>query len=25
LPYSLHVVTVFCCSEDEKYIDEDFF
>jgi hypothetical protein len=25
LPYSLHVVTVFYCSEDEKYIDEDFF
>jgi hypothetical protein len=25
LPYSLHVVAMFCCSEDEEYIDEDFF
>jgi hypothetical protein len=24
-PYSLHVVAMFCCSEDEEYIDEDFF
>jgi hypothetical protein len=21
----LHVVAMFCCSEDEEYIDEDFF
>jgi hypothetical protein len=25
LPYSLHVVAMFCCSEDEEYVDEDFF
>jgi hypothetical protein len=25
LPYSLHIVAMFCCSEDEEYIDEDFF
>ncbi len=25
LPYSLHVVAVICCSEDEEYVDEDFF
>jgi hypothetical protein len=25
LPYSLDVVAMFCCSEDEEYIDEDFF
>jgi hypothetical protein len=25
LSYSLHVVTMSCCSEDEEYFDEDFF
>jgi hypothetical protein len=25
LPYSLHVVAMICCSEDEEYVDEDFF
>jgi hypothetical protein len=25
LPYPLHVVAMFCCSEDEEYVDEDFF
>jgi hypothetical protein len=25
LPYSLHGVAMFCCSEDEEYVDEDFF
>jgi hypothetical protein len=25
LPCSLHVVAMFCCSEDEEYVDEDFF
>jgi hypothetical protein len=25
LPYSLHVVAMFCGSEDEEYVDEDFF
>jgi hypothetical protein len=25
LPYSLHVVAMFYCSEDEEYVDEDFF
>jgi hypothetical protein len=25
LPYSLHVVAMFCCSEDEEYVDENFF
>jgi hypothetical protein len=25
LPYSMHVVAMFCCSEDEEYVDEDFF
>jgi hypothetical protein len=25
LPHSLHVVAMFCCSEDEEYVDEDFF
>jgi hypothetical protein len=23
--YSLHGVAMFCCSEDEEYVDEDFF
>jgi hypothetical protein len=25
LPYSLHGVAMFFCSEDEEYVDEDFF
>jgi hypothetical protein len=25
LPYSLHIAAIFYCSEDEEYIDEDFF
>jgi hypothetical protein len=25
LPYSLHVVAVICCSDDEEYFGEDFF
>jgi hypothetical protein len=25
LPYYLHVVAMFRCSEDEEYVDEDFF
>jgi hypothetical protein len=25
LPYSLHVVAMFCCSDDEEYFGEDFF
>jgi hypothetical protein len=25
LPYSVHVIAMFCCSEDEEYIVEDFF
>jgi hypothetical protein len=25
LTYSLHVVAMYCCSEDEEYVDEDFF
>jgi hypothetical protein len=25
LPYSLHVVAMICCSEDEEYVDKDFF
>jgi hypothetical protein len=25
LPYSLHVVAVYCCSDDEEYFGEDFF
>jgi hypothetical protein len=25
LSYSLHVVVMFCCSEDEEYVDGDFF
>jgi hypothetical protein len=25
LPYSLYIAAMFCCSEDEEYIDEDFF
>jgi hypothetical protein len=25
LPYSLHGVAMFCCSEDEEYVDEDFY
>jgi hypothetical protein len=25
VPYSLHVVAMFCCSEDEEYVNEDFF
>jgi hypothetical protein len=25
LPYSLHGVAMFCCSEDEEYVDEEFF
>jgi hypothetical protein len=24
-PYSLHVVAMFYYSEDEEYVDEDFF
>jgi hypothetical protein len=25
LPYSLHIAAMFCYSEDEEYVDEDFF
>jgi hypothetical protein len=25
LPYSLHVVAMFYYSEDEEFVDEDFF
>jgi hypothetical protein len=25
LPYFLHGVAIFCCSEDKEYVDEDFF
>jgi hypothetical protein len=25
LSYSLHGVAMFYCSEDEEYVDEDFF
>jgi hypothetical protein len=25
LSYFLHIVVMFCCSEDEEYVDEDFF
>jgi hypothetical protein len=25
LPYSLYIAAMFCCSEDEEYVDEDFF
>jgi hypothetical protein len=25
LLYSLHVVAMFCCSEDEEYVDEAFY
>jgi hypothetical protein len=25
LLYSLYIAAMFCCSEDEEYVDEDFF
>jgi hypothetical protein len=25
LPYSLYIAAMFCWSEDEEYVDEDFF
>jgi hypothetical protein len=25
LLYSLYIAAVFCCIEDEEYVDEDFF
>jgi hypothetical protein len=25
LPYFLYIAAMLCCSEDEEYIDEDFF
>jgi hypothetical protein len=25
LPYFLYIVVMLCCSEDEEYVDEDFF
>jgi hypothetical protein len=25
LPYSLYIAAMFCYSEDEEYVDEDFF
>jgi hypothetical protein len=25
LPYSLYIAAMLCCSEDEEYVDEDFF
>jgi hypothetical protein len=25
LPYSLYIAAIFCCSEDEEYVDEEFF
>jgi hypothetical protein len=25
LPYFLHIAAMLCCSEDEKYLDEDLF
>jgi hypothetical protein len=25
LPYFLYIAVMLCCSEDEEYVDEDFF
>jgi hypothetical protein len=25
LPYFLYIAAMLCCSEDEEFIDEDFF
>jgi hypothetical protein len=25
LPYFLYIAAMLCCSEDEEYVDEDFF
>jgi hypothetical protein len=25
LPYSLYIAAMFCYSEDDEYVDEDFF
>jgi hypothetical protein len=25
LPYFLYIAAMLCCSEDDKYFDEDFF
>jgi hypothetical protein len=25
LPYFLYIAAIPCCSEDEEYVDEDFF
>jgi hypothetical protein len=25
LSYFLYIAAMFCCSEDEEYVDEDFF